>query len=162
MHRYTCEYFFIIALMENMSWYWKICNRILIGNAVVFPNVFSKSDVKRMQQNRVLVKKKYRPASVGRHFRRYSILSLGIINPFFPTVPTCTVRETASLGIMGAPRVPPLNPSETIVLSEHYHYYTNLTRNMNRGLMVDRNDKSLYDRKTSVIYFRAITLCTHR
>ena len=30
------------------------------------------------------------------------------------------VRETASLGIMGAPRVPPLNPSESIVLSEHY------------------------------------------
>ena len=26
------------------------------------------------------------------------------------------VRETASLGIMGEPRVPPLNPSETIVL----------------------------------------------
>ena len=31
-------------------------------------------------------------------------------------VPTFAVRETASLGIMGAPRVPPLNPSETIVL----------------------------------------------
>ena len=31
-------------------------------------------------------------------------------------VPTCAVRETASLGIMGAPRVPSLNPSETIVL----------------------------------------------
>ena len=30
---------------------------------------------------------------------------------------TCAVRETASLGIMGAPRVPPLNPSESIVLS---------------------------------------------
>ena len=30
------------------------------------------------------------------------------------------VRETASLGIMGAPRVPPLNPSESIVLSKHY------------------------------------------
>ena len=39
----------------------------------------------------------------------------GNLNPFFPTVPTCAVRETASLGIMGAPRVPPLNPSETIV-----------------------------------------------
>ena len=25
-----------------------------------------------------------------------------IINPFFPTVPKCAVRETASLGIMGA------------------------------------------------------------
>ena len=37
------------------------------------------------------------------------------LNPFVPTVPTCAVRETASLGIMGAPRVPPLNPSETIV-----------------------------------------------
>ena len=37
-------------------------------------------------------------------------------NPFMPTVPTFAVRETASLGIMGAPRVPPLNPSETIVL----------------------------------------------
>jgi len=30
---------------------------------------------------------------------------------------TFAVRETASLGIMGAPRVPPLNPSESIVLS---------------------------------------------
>ena len=34
-------------------------------------------------------------------------------------VPIFAVRETASLGIMGAPRVPPLNPSETIVFSEH-------------------------------------------
>ena len=33
---------------------------------------------------------------------------------------TFAVRETASLGIMGAPRVPPLNPSESIVLSEYY------------------------------------------
>ena len=41
-------------------------------------------------------------------------------NPFMPTVPPFAVRETASLGIMGEPRVPPLNPSETIVLSEHY------------------------------------------
>ena len=30
------------------------------------------------------------------------------VNPFFPTVPTWAARETASLGIMGAPRVPPL------------------------------------------------------
>ena len=47
-------------------------------------------------------------------------LNRSFVNPFFPTVPTFDVRETASLGIMGAPRVPPLNPSETIVLSEHY------------------------------------------
>ena len=45
-----------------------------------------------------------------------------INNPFMPTVPTFAVRETASLGIMGAPRVPPLNPTETIVLSEHYRF----------------------------------------
>ena len=38
------------------------------------------------------------------------------VNPFFPTVPTCAVRETASLGIVGEPRVPPLNSSVTIVL----------------------------------------------
>ena len=31
-----------------------------------------------------------------------------LINPFVPTVPTCAVRETASLGIMGAPEVLPL------------------------------------------------------
>ena len=40
-------------------------------------------------------------------------------NPFLPTVPTFAVRETdrqTSLGIMGEPRVPPLSPSETIVL----------------------------------------------
>ena len=37
-----------------------------------------------------------------------------------PLRSTFAVRETASLGIMGAPRVPPLNPSETKVLSEHY------------------------------------------
>ena len=36
---------------------------------------------------------------------------------FCPTLrSTFAVRETASLGIMGAPRVPLLNPSETIVL----------------------------------------------
>ena len=39
------------------------------------------------------------------------------VESFMPTVPTFAVRETASLGIMGAPRVPPLNPSESIVLS---------------------------------------------
>ena len=33
-----------------------------------------------------------------------------------PVRSTFAVRETASLGIMGAPRVPSLNPSETIVL----------------------------------------------
>ena len=33
-----------------------------------------------------------------------------------PVRSTFAVRETASLGIMGAPRVPPLNPSESIVL----------------------------------------------
>ena len=46
---------------------------------------------------------------------RFGISRL-LINPFMPTVPTFAVRETASLGIMGAPRVPPLNPSESIVL----------------------------------------------
>ena len=30
------------------------------------------------------------------------------INPFIPKVPTCAVQETVSLGIMGAPEVPPL------------------------------------------------------
>ena len=50
--------------------------------------------------------------------------SIGIcINPFVPTVPTFAVRETASLGIMGEPRVPPLNPSKTIVLWEHYRLW---------------------------------------
>ena len=39
---------------------------------------------------------------------------------FPPLRSTFAVRETASLGIMGAPRVPPLNPSESIVLSKHY------------------------------------------
>ena len=33
-----------------------------------------------------------------------------------PVSSTFAVRETASLGIMGEPRVPPLNPSEPIVL----------------------------------------------
>ena len=33
-----------------------------------------------------------------------------------PLRSTFAVRETASLGIMGDPRVPPLNPSESIVL----------------------------------------------
>ena len=40
-----------------------------------------------------------------------------------PLRSTFAVRETASLGIMGALRVPPLNPSESIVLSEHYRLY---------------------------------------
>ena len=40
-----------------------------------------------------------------------------------PLRSTFAVRETASLGIMGEPRVPLLNPSETIVLWEHYRLW---------------------------------------
>ena len=40
-----------------------------------------------------------------------------------PVRSTFAVRETASLGIMGEPRVPPLNPSESIVLWEHYRLW---------------------------------------
>ena len=46
----------------------------------------------------------------------HQLSHLVALNPFMPTVPTFAVRETVSLGIMGEPRVPPLNPSETIVL----------------------------------------------
>ena len=41
-----------------------------------------------------------------------------------PVPSTFAVRETASLGIMGAPRVPPLNPSESIVLSDHTRLFS--------------------------------------
>ena len=34
--------------------------------------------------------------------------------------PRDCVSRTVSPGMMGAPRVPPLNPSESIVLSKHY------------------------------------------
>ena len=40
-----------------------------------------------------------------------------------PVRSTFAVQETAFLGIMGAPRVPPLNPSETIVFWEHYRLW---------------------------------------
>ena len=55
----------------------------------------------------------------GPRFRTVSVTPV-CFNPFFPSVPTFAVRETASLGIMGTSRVPPLNLSEMIVLSEHY------------------------------------------
>ena len=45
------------------------------------------------------------------------------LNPFLPTVAFSQhllSERLTSLCIMGEPRVPPLNPSETIVLSEHY------------------------------------------
>ena len=48
---------------------------------------------------------------------------------------TFAVRETASLGIMGAPRVPPLNPSESIVLSEHYRLYSQNTIGISSPIM---------------------------
>ena len=39
---------------------------------------------------------------------------------FFPTFQHVLSERLTSLGIMGEPRVPPLNPPESIVLSEHY------------------------------------------
>ena len=39
---------------------------------------------------------------------------------FCPPFQHLLSERLTSLGIMGAPWVPPLNPSETIVLSEHY------------------------------------------
>ena len=66
----------------------------------------------------------FNPQEINRTYddlaRQVEFFSGMHVNPFFPTVPTCAVRETASLGIMGEPRVPPLNPSESIVLSKHY------------------------------------------
>ena len=48
----------------------------------------------------------------------------GTLSHFCPPLrSTFAVRETASLGIMGEPMVPPLNPSETIVLWEHYRLW---------------------------------------
>ena len=35
------------------------------------------------------------------------VLWRALVDPFFPTVPTCAVREIASLGIMGESQVPP-------------------------------------------------------
>ena len=52
--------------------------------------------------------------------REASISPIG--DEIFPAS-TFAVRETASLGIMAAPRVPPLNPSESIVLSKHYRLW---------------------------------------
>ena len=54
-------------------------------------------------------------------FRRKLSYWLALLTYFYPPlrfrkqVPTFAVRETVSLGIMEAPRVPPSNPSETIV-----------------------------------------------
>ena len=46
-----------------------------------------------------------------------------------PVLSKFAVRETASLGIMGAPRVPSLNPSESIVLC--YDSITRVCSSMN-------------------------------
>ena len=50
------------------------------------------------------------------HTKLYTIQ----INPFLPSVPTFAVRETDDSRHNGGNSGPPLNPSETIVLSEHY------------------------------------------
>ena len=42
------------------------------------------------------------------------------VNPFMPTVPTFAVRETEVSRHNGGTSGAPLNPLETIVLSEHY------------------------------------------
>ena len=47
----------------------------------------------------------------------YTLIIQSLLTHLFPPLrSTFAVRETASLGIMGEPRVPPLNPSESIVL----------------------------------------------
>ena len=43
-----------------------------------------------------------------------------LLTYFCPPFQHLLSERLSSLGIMGEPRVPPLNPSETIVLSEHY------------------------------------------
>jgi len=70
-------------------------------------------------------------------------------------VQTFAVRETASLGIMGAPRVPPLSPSETIELSEHYRGCKNATVGKN-GLMGphDAERRQALGRFNAMIFFR--------
>ena len=57
-----------------------------------------------------------RPEGVSRIFARGGGVEQILTHLYPPLRSTFTVRETASLGIMGEPRVPPLNPSETIVM----------------------------------------------
>ena len=66
-----------------------------------------------------------RQNSPSSHFSGVSISSYTVIITHLcpPLRSKFAVRETASLGIMGEPRVPPLNPSESIVLSEHYRLW---------------------------------------
>ena len=73
-----------------------------------------------LKKNKIKLMLVYYLASNHQKLLVFIRIKLVFLNPFVSTVPTFAVRETATLGIMGTPRVPPFNPSESIVLSEHY------------------------------------------
>ena len=71
-----------------------------------------------------------------------------LLNPFLPTVAFLQhllSERLTSLGMMGEPRVPPLNLSETTVLSEHYRFWG--FKGGTRGSPIMPRDVSLLDSK---------------
>ena len=89
---------------------------------VCIKKVFHVSEKAHMYLNFIYVRKWKKTCPLN-NWCMHTQLYHAYINPFMPTVPIFAVRETASLGIMGAPRVPPLNPSETIEFWEHYRLW---------------------------------------
>ena len=84
-----------------------------------------------------------------------------------PVRSTFAVVETASLGIMGAPRVPPLNPSESIVLSSilqrnrlmHYALVYRPPLWRVQLIVFNKTDLNLLlDMVVNIVYFRGIVL----
>ena len=87
--------------------------------------IYTQRKLIKSNRNLLISKNHSEPKKCKYFTHRYytSITLVSIISRCRPVRSTFSVRETASLGIMGAPRVPPLNPSESIVLSEHYRLY---------------------------------------
>ena len=86
------------------------------------------------------------PASFG-YIRWHLCVNLNILIHSCPPFQHLLSERLTSLGIMGPPRVPPLNPSETIVLSEHYRKSTITIKNgfgyIRRHLCVNLNILSM-------------------
>ena len=64
----------------------------------------------------------------------------GSLTHFCPPFQHLLSERLTSLGIMGAPRVPPLNPPESIVLSEHYRLWGRDSQMTRLHVALNKND----------------------
>ena len=116
----------VVCIEEYAGLYWKACILVSTGwriSKATFQNYAIKLCVKQLELCCYVCGEVVNSSPVTFILLDKNVLLYVLTHLYPPLRSTLALRETAFIGIMGETRVSPLNPSESIVLSNHYRLW---------------------------------------